>query len=412
MKKIDAIALSEKLHFLTKLSEYSEGQEVEILSTAKQTDVRYGDFSFSKNELEEMAKNFNEDVVGTEIAVDENHDPNHRALAWLAPGSMRVGPSVKLSGQHSLFVKLERPTPDGRSYLAHGTYRYFSVEVQRQFDRVKDGVKKIFSNVIRGLALTNRPVIKDLAPTFNEQNISINHTNAMTIEAFKLFSGSLLSKVNLSEADVTTLKTLSEELPDADKPAAQEDIDEAEKKVKEAKEAEEAKQADDTAEAEAKKALAEAAGKTSFSLSEVQALVKEAIREPMRVLNESLDASRTNLLSSQVDALMLSENNSVGFKPDAKSKVLDFVKKLSDPLAKEYFELHSGITASVDFNEYGSGSGNSEFSESKPENATQKLVKLAESISKEENIDLSEAMLKAYEQNPDLGKAAEKVSGK
>jgi hypothetical protein len=55
------------------------------MTTAKQTDSRYGNFEFTKKDLEEMATNFNENIVGTEIPVDLNHDPEHIAYAWITP---------------------------------------------------------------------------------------------------------------------------------------------------------------------------------------------------------------------------------------------------------------------------------------------------------------------------------------
>lgn len=75
---------------------FSEDKEYELITTAKQTDFRYGDFQYSKDELELMAKNFNENIVGTEIPVDLNHDPEHIALAWIKPGSMIVRESTVL----------------------------------------------------------------------------------------------------------------------------------------------------------------------------------------------------------------------------------------------------------------------------------------------------------------------------
>lgn len=87
-----AIELSESM-----TDEQLLNSEFELITTAKQTDPRYGDFRFSKKQLEEMATNFNQNVVGTEIPVDLNHHKDHVALAWIKPGSMRVGESKVLS---------------------------------------------------------------------------------------------------------------------------------------------------------------------------------------------------------------------------------------------------------------------------------------------------------------------------
>lgn len=75
---------------------WTEDKEYELVTTAKQTSRHNGDFQFSKSDIELMVKNFNDDVVGTEIPVDLNHDPDHEAYAWIKPRSLRVGPSSKL----------------------------------------------------------------------------------------------------------------------------------------------------------------------------------------------------------------------------------------------------------------------------------------------------------------------------
>lgn len=54
---------SEKIISEIQLSEFSEDKEYELITTAKQTDHRYGDFEYTKEDLEGMAKNFNENVV-------------------------------------------------------------------------------------------------------------------------------------------------------------------------------------------------------------------------------------------------------------------------------------------------------------------------------------------------------------
>jgi len=151
--------------------QFSEDQEFELLSDAKQTDPRYGEFSFSKSDMEEMCKHFNEDLVGCEIPVDINHEDTHEAVAWLKPQSMRVGASKKLSGHNSIYAQLYRYTPDGIKKLSTGAFRYFSLQIQEGFEKMVEGVKKSFGHVVRALALTNMPVIKGLAPTFSEMEL-------------------------------------------------------------------------------------------------------------------------------------------------------------------------------------------------------------------------------------------------
>lgn len=186
---------------------FDENKEYELITTAKQTDHRYGDFEYSKEDLELMAKNFNDNIVGTEIPVDLNHDPEHIAYAWIKPGSMTVKESSQLAGHYSLYGQLYKMTPKGKELITTGAVRYFSLQIQTQFAKFVDKVKKTYKLVIRAMALTNMPVIKDMAPTLSENDKSPlfpNHSQMELTEKEKLLTQ------QLSEKD-TEMKRLSDE---------------------------------------------------------------------------------------------------------------------------------------------------------------------------------------------------------
>lgn len=109
---------SEVMSEITLSDAFSEDKQYELITTAKQTDHRYGDFAYSKAELETMATNFNENIVGTEIPVDLNHDPEHIAYAWIKPGSMEVKKSTNLEGHYSLYAQLYKFTPEGKDIVS------------------------------------------------------------------------------------------------------------------------------------------------------------------------------------------------------------------------------------------------------------------------------------------------------
>ncbi len=198
-------------------NEFSEDKEYELITTAKQTDHRYWDFAYTKEDLEKMAANFNEDIVWTEIPVDLNHDPEHIAYAWIKPGSMTVKESSKLDWQYSLYAQLYRFTPEWEDMVKTWKVRYFSLQIQNSFTKFIDKSKKVYNLVIRALALTNMPVIKDMAPTFNESDILfVNHTKNMELK--ELESAVAQKDLELSEKDralaeeTAKNKSLSEEL--------------------------------------------------------------------------------------------------------------------------------------------------------------------------------------------------------
>lgn len=195
--------------------EFDENKEYEIITTAKQTDHRYGDFQYSKSDLETMAKNFNENILGTEIPVDLNHEDNHMAYAWIKPGSMKVKKSSKLEGQYSLYAQLHRYTPEGKDYISTGKFRYFSLQIQHQLAKFVDNTKKVYKLVIRAMALTNMPVVKDMAPTLSEKNpLFPNHsTMEKTHEQLLAEKDGVIAQKDtiLSEKDAE-IKRLSDEI--------------------------------------------------------------------------------------------------------------------------------------------------------------------------------------------------------
>lgn len=394
---------------------FDPNAEFEILTTAKQVDSRYGEFQYSKAELQEMADNFNQEVVGTEIAVDHDHGArsNGVALGWIKPKSMRVAPSKRLDGEYSLYAKLHRFTPSGEEYISTGALRYFSVELQFKMERMIKGAKKIFKNVIRGLALTNRPVVKDMQPTYSE-----NINNPIKMDELNKMFQALAGKDKISKAEFSEFKKLAEEAVEADE-SVKEDVEaktsELSEKVAEEKSDEGKKEFADkelveAADAAVKKALAES-GKKEFSAQEVAVLLadatKEALKEPMKKLNEALDGARTTRLSAEVESLTLSEDRNVGFKADSKDKILDFVKKLSDELAKEYFEIHKDVIAGVDFSEHGKDEEpGAAFGEV---DAYKELDEKASKYAEENKVSYAEATKAVLASDEKLRKAVEKA---
>lgn len=95
--------------------------------------------------------------------------------------------------------------------------RYFSLQIQNVFTKFVDKNKKIYNLVIRALALTNMPVIKDMAPTFSEPDLSINHTKDMEkveeLQAQLSEKDTILSEKDKSLAETTAKNVeLSEKL--------------------------------------------------------------------------------------------------------------------------------------------------------------------------------------------------------
>jgi hypothetical protein len=325
-----------KLRHLIMLGEINENNEYELITTAKQTDSRYGDFRYTKADLEEMANNFNNEIVGTEIAVDLNHNPDCIALGWIMPKSMIVRESSKLKGHYSLYAKLHKLTPEGNKLMKTGAVRYFSLEIQHKFEKFIGSVKKTFKNVIRGLALTNRPVIKDMLPTFSEKDLIINYT---TMNAIKHFLSQLMKQDVVSVTEKETLKTMLAELSDEEKTALDNEVNEVEAKPEEENEEEKQNEKEEENEDESK-ALSE----LKKEYAETKAQADKALTE-LRKRDLSEKAS-TMILSDDVKTL------SFGFAKADQEEVTNFLMTLSDKQIETFQTLWSKAKA-VDFSEKG-----------------------------------------------------------
>ena len=383
----------------------------ELIHTGMNTDPRYGDFKFTRQQLEEMAKNFNEGVRGVEVAVDINHDPEKKAYAWIKPGSMKVEPSQNLAGQYSLFAQLYRFTPEGEKLVKEGAYRYFSLEIQYKYERMINGIKKIFNNVIVGLALTNSPVIKELAPTYAEQHTT-NYSDSMEMfqifldllaaqeyvtsdqkEALQQMAGKLTpEEVSAVQEQMDSVMAMPEEMSTQQDPAKDANANDTAKNSEEAPAQKEGEEAEKDAESDANEGEQSEAEKpeekTDAALSENKQLseLQNQVATLMSERNQLLAEKKEKMLSEKANSLVLSESRKVGFRAEKIEEVKSFLATLSEEQATQFDKL-VGEVISVDFSERGiSGS----------KTASSDVDSLARQIAKDEKISMSAALEKAY----------------
>lgn len=378
--------------------EFNEDSAFELLHTGENTDPRYGDFRFSKDELEEMASNFNEGVRGVEIAVDINHDPQKRAYAWIQPGSMYVAESSKLDGEYSLYGKLHRYTEEGKKLLRDGSYRYFSLEIKPSLTTVINKIKKTFRNVITGLAFTNSPVIKGLNATYSEKELLPNTHN---MKEFKALVTELLQKGHATLSEKEQAADLFIALSAEQQGQLQKQLSELDGLPEEPKEAPAEQETDvapsapETVPAEEPVAPAEpvvepVAPTVETALAEDDVASKQ-LAESMRLAEEVRTLKEQNLkfaeeirgakVSQQVKSLMLSESRPVGIAPGTgnanESRLTRLMMSLSEDQASELVALLSEVR-SVDFKEHGKNVGELSLSEKESlldETADEILVK-------------------------------------
>lgn len=343
----------------------------ELITTDKQYDSRYGVFSYSKEDLEDMAKNFNDGVRGVEIAVDLNHDREKKAYAWIKPGTMEVRESTQIPGHYSLYAQLYRYTPEGEELMKTGAYRYFSLEIRRNFTRFVNGTKKTFKNLITGLALTNSPVIKDMQAAYSEPDLSNNHNNNM--DALKLYLSSLLAKEIVSTEEKDTMNKMVATLSEEEQEEVKKDVEAVADKPEEA-------QSDDN----------DGDDKEDKNLAEVTAQVKslsEKLHSTSKELAETQSKLRAKELSEKAEEFLLSDENSVGFR--SAEKVTKFLSFLNEDQIAEFSELMKDVI-SLELGE----AGHSTEGDNKDLHA--KAKELSEKIAAETGKSLSDALSEAY----------------
>lgn len=128
---------------------------IPVLPEGKFKHPWYGDLDFTAPVLRAAKRNFENKVLGVDIAVDEGHDRG-KALGWFR--TVHYGKS-EIGGQEhiGLFADVEW-TDAGRALLERDVYRYFSAEVGSFTG--PDG--KTIKNVLFGGGLTNRPFFKQM----------------------------------------------------------------------------------------------------------------------------------------------------------------------------------------------------------------------------------------------------------
>lgn len=308
-------------------------------------DWRYGTFAVTPDLLAELCANFGAGVLGTKVALDLNHEPDHKAYAWVT--------ALKCEGE-SLMARFGEWTPDGEKAIAGGEFRYFSID----FDQVErpsaGGGVAVVPNVLYGIAMTNRPVLKGMDGTFSSRErvdeITIKRpaadAEADNAKAMKnivaKYAESLLKSEQVSAADKERFGMMLAELPEADR---KEFADTASKIEAKASETAKVQLAAKDKDADAGKQLAA----TNAKLAEIEASNKVLLAEKSE--RETKEC---------VESMMLSETNRKGFPAAKRTEAEALVKEMGVAAARKFaaaLKDHVTVLAEGQTQEIGSGAG-------------------------------------------------------
>jgi phage I-like protein len=112
-------------------------------------------FSITRETLEEIIENWKANVRGTDLALDFAHKSDEEAAAWFTDLTIE-------NGGRELWAEVEW-TPDGYAAVEGKKFRYISPDFVFGWRDNETGKK--YGATLFGAGLTNRPVIKNMAPT-------------------------------------------------------------------------------------------------------------------------------------------------------------------------------------------------------------------------------------------------------
>lgn len=181
-------------------------EKIQIMRVGTFYDDRYGKIEITSAHLISMQENFEKKVRGVDIALDFSHKSDGPAAGWIKKLTMSQ------DGQE-LWAEIDW-TNAGKENLLGKEYRYVSPDFT--FSYKDNETLQEFGAVLLGAGLTNRPVIKSMAPAISLQEHKYQEGEPMTpeeIAAMKAENESL-------KAELAKLKAPggAPKLPDETKP--------------------------------------------------------------------------------------------------------------------------------------------------------------------------------------------------
>lgn len=372
--------ITEILHLAEITEEHLSSTNFEILKVGSYYDPRYGKFAIDERMISELAENFNNGTLGVEVAVDVNHESQKGAIAWIKSLTAEGG---------KLFATLKDFSEEGKKFLKEKIFKYFSVEFA-PLEKVDEstGRRITVKNVLRGLAVTNRPVIKGMRPAFFSESLHLN--NPLNMENFKLFAELLNKKDAVSKAEFATLKAMHLQLSEDEQVETKAEVEKTEAKVEEDKK--EVKPVETAEEVKPPEG--------GVSAAEFAELKRQNGEKDKRLAQlELAEAEREN--TKRVDMLMLSEPGKVGFvnSVETRKELSEFVATLSPSQFVAFADLFPKATmlSEAQAKELGHGKhGEMTLAEKKPDG--QKLADRAKAIAEEKKVSFREGLKAAQEE--------------
>lgn len=165
-------------HFNEDGKKYEPGQEVkiQIMRTGERNHPSYGKVTVTKNTLQDVLQNFESRERWIDLVVDENHEPDHKAL-WIFK-------QLYMEGKDALFAVISL-TKKGADLLTEWAYKYFSPEIV--FKKTDEETWSVQKNLLLWGAFTNRPFFKKMQPLFATEAADTETEETMNTDSILFF---------------------------------------------------------------------------------------------------------------------------------------------------------------------------------------------------------------------------------
>ena len=251
----------------------------------------------------------------------------------------------------------------GKKAGSGDVFKYFSVEFA-PFETVIDGEKATIKDVLRGVALTNRPVIKGMQPTFlSEDSINSLYNNNVMSLIMKL-AKDMLKREDVSKADAAFLRTQFDEAEGDAEEGTEEAVAEVEAKADDAEaktDEAEGESSEDSAEGDEPDADDKKDDETPEAVEASEVPHKLAEANTKIAALEAKESQRET--ADRVAGLTLSEKCKVGFAKKSYTTLSSFIATLSEDQFKSFKALVPMVVDSSKFDEIGSSDPGTDDSE-------------------------------------------------
>lgn len=299
------------------------GEKVTTLEVLRVGIIRDRDLKITQKMLEEYVQNFKDNVYGTEIQVNLEHNRGSEAAGWVK--------DLSIEGD-KLMAKVEW-TELGMEKISKKLFKFVSAELAYKYPHHQTG--KLVGNVFIGLALTNTPALKGQEALALSEQIEalINKNNLM----FKKLLQTLKERKFVSKEEKATMHTLLADLPDEEKKEAEGDVGEVDKKPEAPEKTEEEKKAE--------KDAADAAAKAKDGKEGGEQLAEKLIEVNKKNTELSEKIAKIELKEKAQKDYLLTTNRKVGLQEADLSTVVDFIATLSEEQRTAFDQVFSKIRA-------------------------------------------------------------------